>query len=140
MAFDALSSLRLTTRYTLWHAGNSNKSDVPWYASGFFQTSDQRLKEVEKPLDCSLDDIAELLPVYYRWKDAETMGDQRHIGLVAQEVQERFPELVSEGEDGMLTLNYAELSAVAMRGIKLLKDKTDELEDRLARLEAKLAQ
>lgn len=107
---------------------------------GFFQTSDARNKDVEKPLDCSLEDIAQLIPVYYRWKDVEKMGDNRHIGLIAQEVQKLFPELVSAGENGILSLNYAELSAVAMRGIKLLKDKTDELEDRLARIEAKLSQ
>ena len=45
----------------------------------------------------------------------------RHVGFVAQEMQELFPNLVEEGQDGYLGVNYVELVPVLIRAIQELK-------------------
>jgi hypothetical protein len=41
----------------------------------------------------------------YRYKDGETY----HMGVMAQEVREKYPEAVAEGADGLLRVNYGAL-------------------------------
>lgn len=51
----------------------------------------------------------------------------RHVGFVAQEMQELFPNLVEEGQDGYLGVNYVELVPVLIRAIQELKQELDEV-------------
>ena len=53
---------------------------------------------------------------------------QRHYGLIAQELQELYPDLVHEGQDGYLGVNYVELVPVLIRAIQELKQQVDELQ------------
>ena len=71
--------------------------------------------------------------MYYRWKDDK--NGVLHIGTSAQEVQKIYPELVTELEDGTLSVAYDKLSIVALKGIDLLNDKVKSLEARLDKLE-----
>lgn len=50
-----------------------------------------------------------------------------HFGLVAQELKEIFPNLVEEGQDGYLSVNYVELVPVLIQSIKELNQKVEEL-------------
>ena len=50
-----------------------------------------------------------------------------HYGLVAKELKEVYPELVKEGQDGYLTINYIELVPLLIQSIKGLKSELDEL-------------
>ena len=72
------------------------------------------------------------------------------MGLIAQEVQEVFPEWVSQGLDGYLTLTvsgFEGLTAEAMRELhdrlelraSALAARCEQLEARLAAVEARLA-
>jgi hypothetical protein len=88
-------------------------------ATGFFNSSDIRLKELT-PYDCNVSDIK---PISYFWKDGR--DDKKHIGYSAQEVQKVMPDAVNEGEDGMLSVNY----------IEVLVAKIAELENRIKQLE-----
>ena len=51
----------------------------------------------------------------------------RHYGLSAQELQEIYPDLVEEGQDGYLGVNYVELVPILIRSIQELKEELDEL-------------
>ena len=83
-------------------------------ATGFFVSSDARLKDViERDGDT----------VKFTWKDKR--DDKTHIGYIAQEVQEKYPDQVNKNEDGMLTVNY----------IEVLVAKIQELENRIKQLE-----
>ena len=49
------------------------------------------------------------------------------IGLIAQEVQEIVPEVVTLGEDGYLTIAYPRLTALLVEAIKELSEEIKEL-------------
>lgn len=51
---------------------------------------------------------------------------KRHFGVSAQELQTLFPNLVEEGQDGYLAVNYIELVPVLIRAIQELKQELDE--------------
>ena len=116
-------------------------------SSGFFQTSDKRLKSNIKPLDHSLEDICSI-PT-----DSFILNGKNDFGTIAQEVEDKFPELVSEarlkesdvdepskfdkveinGESYVLVkeVDYSKLSILAIEGIKLLKKEIEELKKQL---------
>ena len=116
-------------------------------SSGFFQTSDKRLKSNIKPLDHSLEDICSI-PT-----DSFILNGKDDFGTIAQEVEDKFPELVSEarlkesdvdepskfdkveinGESYVLVkeVDYSKLSILAIEGIKLLKKEIEELKKQL---------
>lgn len=50
-----------------------------------------------------------------------------HYGLSAQELQKIYPELVSEGQDGFLTVNYIELIPILIRSIQELETELEEV-------------
>jgi hypothetical protein len=101
--------------------------------NGFFETSDERLKNFSDDIDCDLDRLSELPKKYFRWKNSDDKN--LHIGTSAQAVQEIYPELVNENENGDLSVAYDKLSIVALAGIDKLNDKVKSLEERLERLE-----
>jgi hypothetical protein len=57
--------------------------------------------------------------VYHDWIDESQGG--RQIGVIAQEIQAVYPELVMEGGNGYLSVNYPKLTAVLLQSVKELK-------------------
>jgi hypothetical protein len=83
------------------------------------ENSDRRLKSSVEPIDEEiLGRLAELRPVRFEFKDSDTHPSGEQLGLIAQDVQAEFPELVSEGAGGMLSLSYSKLTAVLLKGIQ----------------------
>ena len=60
---------------------------------------------------------------------------KQKIGLLAQEVQKVFPELVSEDENGMLAVNYQALVPVLINALKELESETSSLESQMSEFE-----
>jgi hypothetical protein len=82
------------------------------------QASDGRLKKDIKPLTHALDAILQLQGKTYRWKEDATFANKKDIGLIAQEVEKVFPELVAENEQGFKGIAYSKLTAVLIEAIK----------------------
>ena len=100
--------------------------------NGFFETSDERLKDFGDDISVNFDSLIKIPKKYFTWKDN---NDSVHIGTSAQEIQKVYPELVNECSDGTLTVAYDKLSIVALKAIDELYIKNLELEERLCRLE-----
>ena len=121
-------------------------------ASSYTTTSDFRLKEnISQIDDGSLNKVKGMNVIKYRLKNLELdMGDtakkiyymypedspilkKDHFGLIAQELKEIYPELVDEGEDGYLSVNYMELVPILIKSIQELSSKFDALENEAAK-------
>jgi hypothetical protein len=53
--------------------------------------------------------------------------DTIQIGVSAQEVQQVLPEVVSENQEGFLTISYSRMVPLLVEAIKQLKRELDEL-------------
>ena len=101
-------------------------------STNWISSSDSRLKDVVEPLQDNISKLATCTPVKYRWKPEHAGGDTTtHLGLIAQEVQGVYPEVVSVGNtaEGYLSLEYTAL-------IPALVGAINELSARVAALEA----
>lgn len=96
--------------------------------SGFYETSDARLKNFKDDIK-ALDVVSEIPTKYFTWKSDESKTE--HIGTSAQEIQKLYPDLVTENEDGVLSVDYTRLSIIALAAIKELKAQIDELKSKI---------
>lgn len=107
---------------------------VVWSVNGAI-ASDARLKTDIKPLEgSSLEKVKQLTAKTYLWKDdLMGKGDTREIGLIAQEVAEVVPEVVSKMSSGADTLGvaYTQLIPVLVEAVKELSAKVETLEAQL---------
>ena len=106
-------------------------------SSGFFEStyssSDERLKNFSDDIEIDFDKLLNIKKKYFTWKDDD---GKQHIGTSAQDIQEIYPELVTENiETGYLSVDYAKLSIIALAAIDKLANKQKDLEERLERLE-----
>lgn len=95
--------------------------------NGTIQTSDRRFKKDIETLSYGLDQVNQLQPVSYRWKDGNDKSV--HVGLIAQDVQKIIPEAVYSSDPDRLGLNYSELVPVLIQAIRELSDKVDDLQE-----------
>jgi hypothetical protein len=91
-------------------------------------TSDIRLKKNITSISSSLDHILSLRPVTYNWLN-ETTGTQTHDGLIAQELELIYPDLVSTDTNGYKTVAYTALTPYMIRAIQELNLKVTNLTD-----------
>jgi hypothetical protein len=112
-------------------------SNAIYASSGFYESSDERLKDFQEDIEVNFSYLRNIPKKYYSWKDDSTYT--RHIGTSAQEVQKYYPELVKTDETGYLTMNYDKLSVVALKAIDVLHEEVTELKKENAELKERLA-
>jgi hypothetical protein len=95
-------------------------------AGALSQNSDRRLKRDIASLPPSLNKINSLKGYHYFWKNVEK--DQNlQTGLIAQEVETIFPELVTTDGEGYKSVNYIGLIPHMIESIKELKAEIEML-------------
>lgn len=104
------------------HANGAITSNGEITAPSFNAQSDARLKTNIKPFEYH----GSILDVPVREYDWKKSGEHA-IGFVAQELQEAYPELVSEGEDGMLRIKETKLVYLLIEEVKKLKKEVEDL-------------
>ena len=60
-------------------------------------------------------------------EENEEEDNRLHYGISAQELQKIYPDLVTEGQDGYLSVNYIELVPILIRSIQELKQELDDV-------------
>jgi hypothetical protein len=106
-------------------------------------SSDARLKTNITPFTPMLERVTQLQPVEYDWRAKEFpdrgFGTERTYGLIAQDVEKLFPDMVAEDAQGYKAVNYSKLPLVMLQALKEEHARNDRLESRLNELERKLA-
>lgn len=120
-------------------ASGTIAADILQSTSGGVQTSDRRLKKNVQDLNNSLENTLKMRGVSYQWKD-ESVAMQNQIGVIAQEVEEIYPEFVHTNEKGLKAVNYAQMTAVLIEAIKELNAKVEKLENENSSLKASLSE
>jgi hypothetical protein len=103
------------------------------YASSPTICSDIRLKKDFKNLSNSLSQITQLQGYNYFLRNEKNTNLQ--TGFIAQEIQKIFPELVNQGSDGYLSVDYVGLIPHLVEGMKSLKNENERLKERLLKIE-----
>ena len=119
-------------------------------AASFISPSDIRIKQNIEALNencragSTLENVLNMNVVKYNYTDfhkyersdtaatdyreqARDITSDTHYGLIAQELQTIYPDLVKEGQDGYLGINYVELVPILIRSIQELKAELDEV-------------
>lgn len=83
------------------------------------------------PTDVAPEKAEEVRKSYeYLKSQEEKMSSRRHFGVDAEELQKQYPDLVLEGQDGYLSVNYSELVPLLIRSIQVLKQELDEVKSK----------
>ena len=112
------------------------------HASGFITPSDLRLKANVAPVSDVLAKLRHLRAVSFEWNELyESLGrssGHREVGLVAQDVESVFPELVTTwGDEDYKAVDYGRFTAVLVEAVRELTDENATLRQRMEALEAR---
>lgn len=105
-------------------------------ANAFIYSSDKRLKKDVSVIDDPVGKISMLKGVQFRWIN----NDKKSLGLIAQDVEKVFPELVETNEKtGMKAVEYGNLVAPLIEAVKaqqkMIEEQAKEIELLKQRLE-----
>ncbi len=117
------------------------------YATGDITAfSDVRKKTNIIHITGSMDIVTELQGVRYNWKKGKEgpapnkrfikNEDKVRIGLIAQEVEKVLPEVVFTDDQGFKSINYANIVAVLIEGMKEQQQEISELRERIDKIDA----
>lgn len=99
--------------------------------------SDARMKNIKGVYERGLDEILKIKPVTYLLKD-EKLGDNRHVGVIAQDLKKIIPEAVVVENSGYYGVQYQYIDMAMVNAVKELDNQQDELDERISKLEEKL--
>ena len=93
----------------------------------FTESSSIRFKENIKPLEPALGKVEQLNPVTYN----KIGVVEEEIGLIAEEVAELFPEVVTYNEEGQPQgIQYQRLSVILLKAVQELTERVNKLENK----------
>ena len=120
---------------------NSWNSSMTFTAgsSSWTAASDERLKDVTGTYTNALEDLKQIKPIKFTWKQHPEDGPQ--VGVIAQSVQDVVPEAISNityptDQQEYLGVRYTELIPIMIAGIQELTANLQAATDRITTLEA----
>lgn len=101
------------------------------YVTGnIYNPSDVKLKENIEPIsDSKIEKLLDLESVEYNLKS--DIKKKKHYGLIAQDVEKNYPELISDSNLGFKTVNYVELIPLLLLKMKNMQKEIDELKEQI---------
>jgi hypothetical protein len=116
----------LAERMRVDYQGNlSATGDVIAYYS-----SDKRLKDNIVRIENPLEKVGKIGGYEFDWNDKQKTYEGHDIGVIAQEIQEVLPELVTERDNGYLAVKYEKIVPLLIESIKELKQEVDEIKQK----------
>ena len=99
--------------------------------------SDLRMKTDVHSLEHSLEKLLTLRGVRFKWQEGyDCNQDEFQFGLIAQEVETVFPEVVGDGPNGLKSINYSALIAPLIESVKHLQGQIVDLQAQIHKMPA----
>ena len=98
------------------------------YRTGSTTSSDERLKENIVDTDPKLHKLKEVRVVDFNWKPEANRDEERHRGVIAQELETIFPELVTQPNE-YKEAYYERFIPILIKSIQELNEKIERLEN-----------
>ena len=128
---DTITALQLD----MSAAGNaqflSNISGSQIEASGdviAFGSSDERLKDNIQPISEPLYKLSKVGGYTFDWNDKQDTYKGNDVGVVAQEIEEVLPQLVTTRDTGYKAVKYEKIVPLLIESIKELQKKVEDIE------------
>jgi hypothetical protein len=115
--------------YDLHVVGNAAKTS----GSSWISLSDGRLKDVKSKYERGIEEISQLEPIIFSFKKdnpLEVPSDDEYVGIIAQDLQNIFPEALSEYGDGYLAYNADPIFWALINAVKQQQKQIDSYEER----------
>jgi hypothetical protein len=97
-------------------------------ATSWTANSDIRLKNINSHIENAVEKLSTLQTINFSYKDDK--ANKQNLGLIAQEVEKIFPELIDKNGDGMLGVRYTELVPVLIKAVQELKAEIETLKNK----------
>lgn len=114
-----------------WLLGTSTNNGERLYVSGNIRAtgtitanSDITLKKNLAKIENALEKVEQINGYTYEFKADDS---KRHAGVIAQEIEGVLPEIVNKGADGILGVEYGNISALLIEAIKEQQTQINEL-------------
>jgi len=93
-----------------------------------FYSSDKRLKDNIIRIENPLEKIDKIGGYEFDWNDKQDTYEGHDVGVIAQEIQEVLPEVVTERDNGYLAVKYEKIVPLLIESIKELNKKIEDIE------------
>ncbi len=121
-------------------AGNMLEVNGVVQMINWVKTSDARFKKDIEPIENALSKVLALRGITFNW-DLSNAGNKNldnnnHIGVLAQEVEQILPQVVSTADDAMKTKSvaYSDIIPVLIEAIKEQQKQIDELKNQIEQI------
>jgi hypothetical protein len=90
----------------------------------------ENIKDIKDEINT--ENLYKLKPVTFSRKENKENDNDRHIGLIAEDVNQYFPSLVPKDKEGLpASVKYSLLAVLILEELKKLKEKFDSMESKL---------
>mgnify|MGYP001167639263 FL=1 len=95
-----------------------------------YYSSDKNLKDNITKIEKPLEKLEKINGYEFDWNDKQELYEGHDVGVVAQEIEEVYPQLVETREDGYKAVKYEKLVPLLIESIKELKKEIDNIKTR----------
>jgi hypothetical protein len=95
-----------------------------------YYASDKRLKDNIKPIKGAIEKVNKLGGYEFDWNNKQDVYTGHDYGVIAQEVESVFPELVTTRDNGYKAVKYEKLVAVLLEAVKELSKEVETLKNK----------
>jgi hypothetical protein len=93
-----------------------------------FSSSDRELKDDIKPIENPLEKMEKIGGYTFDWNDKQQTYTGKDVGVIAQEIQEVLPQVVTTRGNGYKAVKYEKIVPLLIESIKELNKKIEDIE------------
>jgi hypothetical protein len=92
-----------------------------------YSSSDKALKDNIKPIEDALEKISKIGGYEFDWNDKQDVYEGHDVGVIAQEIEDVLPEVVTTRDNGYKAVKYEKLAPLLIQAIKEQQELIEDL-------------